>query len=324
MKIRSRSPRHLPGIMRAGILLAGLALAVQVAGPSAVRASGVTVTIDWAFYPSPVTVYAGQSVTWVNHGTVDHWVTPFLGGFVGSGAIPPGGSFTVVFRDVGSITYFDRQYTFMKGTVNVVAATPKPTSTPRPTARPVATPKPTPRPTAAPVARVTPKPTAKPTPKPTNTPVPAVGAATASGQPSGSASSPGSSPVAAGAGSTTNGSAGGSPLDGLVPILGGLVLVTLAFVGGLAYQDRRARRARDSDPAAAVPPPTTYRYAEPTEPAAEPSPPPPSGHEVRSDLGLGARSSASSADMKPRWLRRDATVRGLTREPVDDYPPDDD
>ena len=323
MKIRSVIPRQLSGATRVGALLAGVVLAVELAAPSAVHASGVTVTIDWAFYPSPVTVYAGQSVTWVNHGTVDHWVTPFLSGFVGSGPIPPGGSFTVVFRTVGSITYFDRQYTFMKGTVNVVAATPRPTSTPRPTARPTATPRPTPKPTATPVARVTPRPTAKPTPKPTKTPVPAVAPASSpSGGSSGSASPPGSSPVVAGAGSTTSGPGGGSPLDGLLPILAALVLVVVAFLGGLAYQGRRSRRAANGDPGAAdaPPPPVGYRYAPPDESPAEAPPPPPVGYEVHPERGT---RSGTAEDLRPRWLRRDAQTRGLRRDPRD-IPPDDD
>ena len=291
-----------------------------MAGPSTAQASSATVTIDWAFYPSPVTIYAGQSVTWVNRGTVDHWVTPFLGGFVGSGAIPPGGSFTVTFRTVGSIAYFDRQYTFMKGTVNVLAATAAPTATPRPTKRPVATARPTPRPTAAPVARITPKPTSKATPKATSTPVPA-GGVIASSQPSAPASSPGPSPTVAGGGTGPTTSGGTSPLDGLLPVLGFLVLVVVAFLGGLAYQDHRSRRAAAGDPGivTAPPPPATYSHAAPDEPVAA-APPPTAGYEVRPAQGTRSRTSE---DVKPRWLRRDAQTRGLRRDPRD-IPPDDD
>ena len=246
MSIRSGFPRHVSGATRAGALLAGIALAVELAAPSVVQASGATVTIDKNFLPSPVTIYVGQTVTWVNRDTVDHWVWPDRGGFTASPTIPPGRTYTATFREVGTFGYHDALYTFMTGSVIVKAGSPP---TPKPTPKP--TPRPTPRPTSQPVARATATPaaTAKKTPKPTaspTAPVPAAAGAGASGSPGASGGPSASGPgVPAGAGTTSSTGGSGSPLDMLLPIIAILVLTALAFVGGSMFQAWRRRRAED-------------------------------------------------------------------------------
>jgi plastocyanin len=235
-----------------GLLVAAvLGVAVALESPLAALASGPTVSITTHFDPSPVTITAGQTVTWVNKDTSPHWVIFERNTLPPSGSIKPGGTYRVVFRQVGTYPYQD-EYGNRSGTV-IVNAAPPPTPTPQPTAKP--TPRPTPRPTVRPKA--TAKPIVKATPKPTKAPVvkatpttAAVAAPTA--EPSG--------PPAPGAGTTTE--PAGSPEPGAgVPIgstgdgsgggLGGLGLITLLIaLGGLAFEGGIwfARRGRPEPP----------------------------------------------------------------------------
>lgn len=295
MNIRNGFPRHLSGTTRAGALLAGIVLAVELAAPSVVQASGATVTIDKNFLPSPVTIYVGQTVTWVNRDTVPHWVWPDRGGFTASGTIQPGHTFSATFREVGTFGYHDALYTFMTGSVIVKAGAPP---TPKPTPKP--TPRPTPRPTAQPVAAATPKPPAatKATPKPTRSAKPTAAAAVgagASGNPVASGGpSPNGSATPFGAGTTSSTGGSGSPLDTLLPIIAVLVLAALAFVGGSMFQAWRRRRAEDAlDP----PEPVITTSAPPIPDATVVDVPPPT----------------RSLDNAPRapWLDRAARQRGL-------------
>jgi plastocyanin len=55
----------------AATLVAIVGLAAGLAGPA--DAAGAIVTIsDFSFGPSPVTITAGETVTWVNRGAVPH------------------------------------------------------------------------------------------------------------------------------------------------------------------------------------------------------------------------------------------------------------
>ena len=294
MTIRSGFPRHLSGATRAGVILASLVLAVEFALPAAAQASGATVTIDKNFLPSPVTIYVGQTVTWVNKDTVSHWVWPNNGGFPASYEILPGRTYTATFKEVGTFGYHDALYNFMVGSVIVKAGSPP---TPKPTPKP--TPRPTPRPTAKPIAQATATPaaTTKKTPKPTASPktaAPAAAGAGASGNPGASgAPSPSGSAGPAGAGTTSSTGGSSSPLDTLLPIIAVLVLAALAFVGGSMFQAWRRRRAEEAlDP----PDPVITTSAPPIPDATVVDVPPP---------------TRSVAD-EPRapWLDRAARQRG--------------
>jgi plastocyanin len=227
--------------------MATLILVFGLAG--SVHAAGAVVTInDFSFGPSPVTITAGDTVTWVNRGAVPHWVTPGVGpngggGFAASPKIPVGGRYTATFSAVGTFVYHDALYPFMTGTVVVKRGL---APTPKPTARP--TPRPTSAPAVNPTAKQTARPTAKPTSKPAATVAPgASGAPPASGSP-GASGAPGSPTQSAGiggapgsgtAGSGTPGqasqsSSGLGDLGTAILILVIIALVVLAFFGGRA------------------------------------------------------------------------------------------
>jgi plastocyanin len=231
-----------------GLLVAAtLGVTIALQSPLSVLASGPTVTITTHFDPTPVTITAGQTVTWVNKDTSAHWVIADRNTFPASGSIKPGGSYRVVFRQVGTYPYQD-EYGNRSGTVIVTAAPPP---TPKPTAKP--TPKPTPKPTARPKAtakptvKATPKPTPKPTPTPTKAPVVTASPTTAAV----ALPTPGASPPpVAGAGTATE--PAGSPGSGTAATVGstgdgigslGLMLLLIAlggaaFVGGIWFARR--------------------------------------------------------------------------------------
>jgi plastocyanin len=250
---RLHSARRSGRARAIGLLVAAtLGVTIALQSPLGVLASGPTVTITTHFDPSPLTITAGQTVTWVNKDTSAHWVIADRNTFPTSGSIKPGGSYRFVFRQVGTYPYQD-EYGNRSGTV-IVTAAPPPTPTPKPTAKP--TPRPTPRPTARPKATAKPtvKATPKPTPKPTKAPVVTASPTTAAVV----LPTPGASaPPVAGAGTATEpaGSPGpgaatpvGSTGDGIGSL--GLVLLLIAlggaaFVGGIWF----ARRGVSESPA---------------------------------------------------------------------------
>ena len=287
MNIRSRIPSRPPGGLRAGALIAGIVLAVELAAPSAAQASGATIGIyrNFIYLPPGVTIYVGQSVTWVNHDSTEHWVSPVHGGFIASGTIPPGGSFTATFREAGTFGFQDSYYTNMTGTVTVKT---KPVSTPRATPKP--TPRPTPKPAVAATAKTTPKPVRSA--KPTSVAVVGAGASASPGASGAPAASGSGGP--AGAGTTSNTGSSGSPLDTLLPIIAVLVLAALAFVGGSMFQAWRRRRAEEA--------------FDPPDPVITTSAPPiPDATVV--DVPTPTRSVAD--EPRAPWLDRAARQRGM-------------
>lgn len=254
---------HLHGRAFAAAFGAVVLLATLVQTSASAAAGTVKIT-EWAYSPTPVTIYAGQSVTWVNAGKVTHYLTidTTVSGSssVMSGAIPPGRSYTRAFPKAGVYQYRDSLYGYMVASVVVKSGT-APAATPRPTPRPTA------RPTAAPAVAATPRPTPKPTPKPTAkatakaTSAPTATAATGSsaaatsGAATGSANAPGGStspsPILAGAASVDDTGSGG--LGGLGAVVLGLVLVALAFVGGMFFMSRRASGTEPPAPMPATP-----------------------------------------------------------------------
>jgi len=59
--------------------------------------------VDFAFKPDAVTVKAGTTVTWTNHGRT-HTVTADAGSF-DSGHISSGGTFSMTFKKAGTYAY---------------------------------------------------------------------------------------------------------------------------------------------------------------------------------------------------------------------------
>jgi plastocyanin len=234
------------GLRRGVVIVALLVLAIPASGGIAsVEAAGAVVRMtEWSFSPSPVTIKAGQSVTWINDGHVTHYLsigTTLSGGpWIIAGPIPPGGRYTRTYRQVGAFAYRDGLNTSITGSV-VVQAAPKATPTPK------ATPRPTPRPTARPTA----KPTAKPTSSPKASLAPTASASsstTAVVEPGSSASS------GAGAAASSEGispspdtqpapaSATQSGTDWSLPVIGILVVALLLVLGWAYRMSRRNRR----------------------------------------------------------------------------------
>lgn len=291
---RNRPPRAI-----ALLFAAALTITVLVAGtsPLTAQASGVTVTIGKHFYPSPVEVYAGQTVTWVNRDTVNHFVVSDLPGVIPfSGTIAPGKTFTFKFTKVGTWGYHDFYWDSMTGTV-IVKEGPAPTATPKPTTKPKATPRPTPKPTAKPATtttKATPKPTAKAT------------ASAASSPSSASSSSPDASSSAVAVGVVGSPDAGGSAgPDSAVPTVSssngpgglGLALVIIimagaAFAAGLAVATRRRGPALEpalssatpSTPVSAAPGVAAAVTAVAPEQVAIPPAPPPPSYQMPGDI----------------------------------------
>jgi plastocyanin len=154
--------------------------------PLVVYAATSAVTIqNFAYAPTPLTVRAGDTVTWTNRDSAQH--SAFFNDGFKTPALSQGQSASLVFTSAGTFSYICGIHgAAMKGTVIVqAAATPAPTTrpptpqppppaTPLPTIRTVA---PTPAPTAPPTPEPTPVPTtAPPTQAPTASPTPAVAA----------------------------------------------------------------------------------------------------------------------------------------------------
>jgi len=81
-------------------------------------------TAPAAFNPSPTVVVIGvnNTVTWVNEDTPPHTVTSESGnGSISSGPIASGASFNYTFTSAGTYNYVDPHYSWMKGTVVVLA-----------------------------------------------------------------------------------------------------------------------------------------------------------------------------------------------------------
>lgn len=90
------------------------ALAFRAADP------GATIS-DFKFAPATITVHAGESVTWINHGPSTHTATARDGSF-DSGPLKPGASSSHTFTRPGTYQYFCTIHPFMHGTVVVLAS----------------------------------------------------------------------------------------------------------------------------------------------------------------------------------------------------------
>jgi plastocyanin len=108
------------------MLLAIAALAFTAIGGPAARADTVAVQIiepssnfmTWSYSPNPVTVAAGDVVTWTNVGSFLHTVTADDGSF-DSGGLDPGAQFTWTASGAGTVAYHCTFHPWATGTVVV-------------------------------------------------------------------------------------------------------------------------------------------------------------------------------------------------------------
>lgn len=82
---------------------------------------------DFYFDPDTVNANEGDTVQWVNHGSVEHTTTSGIGGvfdgYWDSGLLPPMGQFTFVFDSIGTFPYFCRPH-WAIGMVGVIFVNP--------------------------------------------------------------------------------------------------------------------------------------------------------------------------------------------------------
>jgi plastocyanin len=110
----------------ARLVLPIVALTLAALGGQATRAETVEVQIiepssnfmTWTYSPNPVTVAAGDVVTWTNVGGFLHTVTADDGSF-DSGALDPGGQFTWTASGAGTMAYHCTFHPWATGTVVV-------------------------------------------------------------------------------------------------------------------------------------------------------------------------------------------------------------
>ena len=88
------------------------------AQPTGVPAEVEVKIASFAFAPPSVTVKAGTTVKWTNEDTVSHTITADDGSW-GSGSLGKGQSFSQVFTQAGTFTYYCTIHPSMKGTVVV-------------------------------------------------------------------------------------------------------------------------------------------------------------------------------------------------------------
>lgn len=93
--------------------LTGTTEAIQDEPPNPVH-----VTSD-GFDPETVHIAVGESVTWINVDDEPHWVGGDERGTIDSATLMPGNSYSYVFEEPGTYTYFNPFYEHRRGTVEV-------------------------------------------------------------------------------------------------------------------------------------------------------------------------------------------------------------
>src|SRR6185503_15258778 len=159
MRLAARATRL--SLAAFALLVLGASIALASSGAAT---KGVNI-VNFAYSPTPITINAGDSITWTNS---DQAVHSAKGTAFDTGFIQTGTSKTLVFANAGTFDYICGVHgASMSGRVVVVAAaTPAPTPVPTPQPTPQPTPVPTPQPTPVPTVR-TPAPTVAPTVAPT-------------------------------------------------------------------------------------------------------------------------------------------------------------
>lgn len=88
------------------------------ATPTVAVVAGQVIIESNTFIPSTMTVKVGDTVTWVNNETYNHWVLSNDGLF-DSGSMAPGGQYKYTFTKVGTYQYICKIHPFMTGIVIV-------------------------------------------------------------------------------------------------------------------------------------------------------------------------------------------------------------
>lgn len=123
--------------MHGASLFASISLVLLLLLPCATHAAQVVVVMtDSSFTPKTVTINAGDTVTWINEGSMAHTATADNGQFT-SGSIAPGQQFTASFTQAGTYAYHCQFHGNsggggMAGSVVVNAAGSVPLGTPYP------------------------------------------------------------------------------------------------------------------------------------------------------------------------------------------------
>jgi plastocyanin len=98
---------------------AALALVLLLAAPAAARAEEVDTGIAFAaFQPPDIQVLAGDTVTWINDSVRAHTVNAVDGSW-SSPELVAAGRFSHTFDTVGTVPYYCRLHSFMRGQVDV-------------------------------------------------------------------------------------------------------------------------------------------------------------------------------------------------------------
>ena len=113
-------------LVTAAVSIAALTAAISSGDDSSAAATtaapagqAVAATIvDFAFSPEPVTVTAGQTVTWTNHDPFAHSVKSSDGAF-DSASLGQGASYSATFSTPGTYSYLCGIHNSMTGTVVV-------------------------------------------------------------------------------------------------------------------------------------------------------------------------------------------------------------
>lgn len=112
--------RLLVVLLLAGLLLATLLVATDTRAETlgiAIVEPGAPET--WGYSPAPMTVRAGDTLTWTNTGIAPHDVTAEGGAFA-SGILHSGESWTFSPTTPGSYSYFCSLHPWMRGVIEVV------------------------------------------------------------------------------------------------------------------------------------------------------------------------------------------------------------
>lgn len=112
----------LSGRLPVSVLVFALsfALALVLATTSPAASEAPVSIVARAYQPAELTVQAGQTVTWTNHGLTPHTVTA-AGGEFDSGRLDAGESFKVTFAAPGTFPYSCTIHPSMHGRVTVLA-----------------------------------------------------------------------------------------------------------------------------------------------------------------------------------------------------------
>jgi plastocyanin len=199
---------------------------VAFAATSAVSIQG------FAYSPTPITIRAGDTVTWTNKDSVQHSAR-FAGLGTGTPILSPGQSGSLTFTVAGTFNYDCAVHgSAMQGTVVVQAATPAPTQPPTPQPTPPPTAPPTIVRTAPPTTAATLPPTAAPTDAPTAAPTTAPPSASAAATaPSADTPTASVSPTLVAVELTPAPASGPGP----GPILFGVVALAVVVLGVIAF-----------------------------------------------------------------------------------------